>query len=471
MNINSMAVWLKSLVFLCLCISGCGGCDNNAKPPPPTPGKELGESCLGTDECQDGLECAQQFCVHRRCTQSADPQGTCALKLAMARDTVVCRTDGTCSIKESEIGDPCQMDSTCVFGSVCEQEVCVETCVSNASCQVDGDSCLPRASNPQQKVCQTTTCAAQALPSAYCAQQLGTRAGGAMCEDDVCVRVDLPLGSTCILDGECARNAICVDNACVLNCWSNPLLCSGDEQCIVRQGGVDAYCKVVDVPCTSKENPTDYCQTKLDDIYALCLPTGHCIGGYAKNDLPYILIQDVSQDCHASAHGVGAPGSDLTFLRLYDRNQNLRGYGLLRALTPSDMPMAMNGYTLLPDGLNGVPDQVEQGLCPAQDQNTGRYFTAGRVWSMGCHTTARFAFVDLSGKPLLINEGDIALIGEYDNSCGVEENLTDPDKYMVTLCQCVCEDRCDDECLSCGFLPPEQHLGISEIRLSTGETF
>ena len=102
--------------------SGCGA-----------PGRELGEACDTTGECQDDLQCLQQVCVPR-CRSHVD-----------CGDGAVCSAEGECTPVVSAIGDRCESELACGLGQTCRLlenlGTTAGTCQPETVASLEGEAC------------------------------------------------------------------------------------------------------------------------------------------------------------------------------------------------------------------------------------------------------------------------------------------------------------------------------------------
>lgn len=233
---------LCALAGLWFVTAACGP----SAPPPPSPGKLVGESCAQTKDCQDGLLCEEGSCAYARCTTALNPEAYCAQRLNLAINRIICDPQGQCRERMGSLDDPCEQDSGCDFGLICESQRCVEVCLSNASCFEEMTACLARDSDPEVRFCRAAdlSCAPGTDYASRCAQTLGVKPQAITCEQGQCVVAGLARDQACDQDGECARSLICEGGRCTPSCEpEGPEPCPEPQRCLARQEQDGWYCQ------------------------------------------------------------------------------------------------------------------------------------------------------------------------------------------------------------------------------------
>lgn len=237
---------LKLLILCGLCGVVVSAACGPSAPPPPSPGKLVGQSCDDVSECQSGLRCEDATCVYTRCTSAPNPEAYCAERLGIGRSEAICDNEGVCRARTGGLEDDCAADQECDFGLVCEQLRCKETCLSDASCSEASTACLARASDPLVKVCQPVTsgCLAAENPRETCAAELGVPKSRAACIENVCEVIKVGEES-CDADSGCPELYVCEDNQCARACDPSALeeQCPSPERCFERVFGLGGFCE------------------------------------------------------------------------------------------------------------------------------------------------------------------------------------------------------------------------------------
>ncbi len=110
-------------------ITASGGC--------PNPGKDIGESCAGPDQCRSDLQCLSSVCTPL-CKHHVD-----------CGDGYLCEPNGRCQVVEANIGDDCHREIDCGPGQACVlddddpngDDVLAATCQQEQPGAITGEAC------------------------------------------------------------------------------------------------------------------------------------------------------------------------------------------------------------------------------------------------------------------------------------------------------------------------------------------
>ena len=438
---------LNALLSVCVLIwsalfVACG--PSGGTPPPSTPGASLGETCGEQTPCQDGLTCAPtSVCVHVRCTKSVDPEDTCAQKLGLEPERVQCNSDGTCTPKQV-INESCEDDSACVFGFVCEEGTCVETCLSDASCPGQNRACLERPSDPNVRVCQDQYCGDMPDPQAFCDQKLNFEQGGAICTPEGCREQNLMRGESCQYSSSCSGSDVCDEQVCRALCRSS-YDCLLNEECADLPNAIYSICRPVE-DCTQAQNPDGYCQRRFivggmcDTISQTCEESDRLLPIVQVKNSHFFGEQEFCEA--AQQEGVDAwTGADLyaAFIR-HRRDVDVIGVGRVVEREGYPNQLEAGPYSSIPSSLSEGLSTSELVQCPIGG------FADEEVLSLGCYGTFYMSFFDEDGAvfPIDVDLHELVFF-EFDDQCGgINED------YTVSLCVRKSDFSCaQPPCVSC----------------------
>lgn len=423
----SMLLMWSSLTLAC----GSGKVD------PPRGDTPPGAQCSSDMQCQNGLSCNDQgTCIYDRCNSAPDPDAWCAQQLVVSAQGATCeRGSGTCEIVLGLLGESCPGDEGCVFGLVCEQQQCQDTCTSSASCRGGTESCLPRPTDTTVSTCQSTpSCRDQAEPTRFCEQELGVARGDAVCSDEgVCQAIKYPLGYLCRFDAQCELE-ICEQGLCAAPCES-------DESC--RQGYVcrrrlgDSEIDVCQLEtCLDVDDGDAFCISQLGEI-ATCSPFGEC-EAVAMSYGVFVLIEDTSRGgaCESELVDVYEPGTDLMYLGAYTEDDDENEVIATAKVHYAEQGMLVRENTLVDyshlervltrDRFNTETGCLKDVTVPEP----------GAVYSMGCGGRMIVSFEDLMGEPVRLNSSTEVIIGEFEPICtsrGASRSRVE-ERFTVSIC-------------------------------------
>lgn len=433
------------IVMTCVLASALSACGSGGGTPPPTPGATLGQGCGDGTSCQAGLACAPtNVCVHVRCTKSVDPEDTCSQKLGLAPERVQCNSDGTCSPKQV-INEGCEDDSACVFGFVCEQETCVETCLSDASCPGQNRACLERSSDPDVRVCQDQYCGDMPDPGEFCDQKLQFPRGGAMCTPEGCREQNLARGEACEYTPSCTGSDRCDQGVCSALC-SSYADCDAGSDCALLDTSFYSVCRAIE-DCTQATRSDDFCSYTLNTRAVCDTATRACVS--IVDPLPQVILRDRSLNPDDPTCDVATyegqddawPGVDLYGATLTNRDTG-QVVAIGRVVEWSDMPNIIEEgpYSSVPESLNGAGFEGPV-ACPMvyDDQS---------VLSLGCAGAVVLSFFDDDGNIRAPGLREDISIYEFDDQCTSGGKAQDP--YDVVTCYRISDSACDQPpCSSC----------------------
>ena len=391
-----------------------------------------GQGCAETMECQNGLICVEGECVFERCNRAPDPASFCADQLGVSIERAVCELgEGTCALSKGAIGEACVDDDGCTFGSVCHQRVCVETCLSSASCRVDGEVCLVRAEGGG-KICQPSPgCGTFPDPIAHCEDELGLPAEEVMCGDDgVCAPVLKEVGESCRFDAQCA-DSVCEAALCTPLCQEDSECDGAQAICRPRAGeGEQRVC--AEATCLDVPDPNGWCEGMFG-VGATCGGGGECVTPVVGGSRTF-LIRDVSppESCeHVNATGA-EPGADLFAVIGLDYSSDDYYVGAhMIDVIPGSAPFG-NDFadpTVLNKALS--EEQFSDDGCPSVMDA----FASGAVFSMGCGGQIVMELRSLSGGAVSITPDVEIAIGEYTAECSENAGAFDADAVEVYYCE------------------------------------
>ncbi len=424
------------------------GCPSPEVPPPDGAGP--GEPCDAQTQCQGGLDCQADKCVFRLCTSALDRDAACAEKLGLPQAQVECLSDGTCRERRAQLGLPCGADDQCEFGLVCE-EVCVETCVSHASCRVAGESCSPREANSAQRICQPyTTCDNAPDPRGFCADALELRPEVAACEQGACVARFYEEGAFCTLDEQCADRYVCERRRCSRLC---DVQCDSPLQfCAPRASEPGSACYPLS-GCGLWEAPDQQCAEQSGQPARCELARGRCERLPLMGPFDAVVIRDTSASttsCDPEALEPFAPGADMLRLSLSSQDVTTRfvGYPVAIALSEQSPP---HEFARAQEVFSGQPLTPLSDDCPVRssmqpaDSST---LTPESAVSLGCGGQLWVRFVDAQGEPVPIAPQSYLSIISYTPACGPGGVMGD--SYEVLGCHAETDGLCDSpSCLRC----------------------
>jgi|GEM_PF-4133953 len=437
--------------------TGCGGCGGKV---PKTGGTQKpGEGCQRDAECENGLRCDDGACIYERCNSAPDPLAFCAEQLDVTLERAVCDSGtGDCSVARSSVGGVCESDDFCVFGSICEDGACVETCVSSASCRVAGEACLARTQGSSVKYCQPSPgCDALEDPTAYCSDVLGVHPTEVSCNEETgeCEVYQRDPGSSCRFDEQCF-GSVCEDMVCTTLCEEDAD-CSTNRVCETRLGdGDEKICQIES--CIYAPDPDYFCFQKLGDETAYCDFEGLCQRDISlTGQVIMVLDGSIGAPCSEEVGG-RSPGLDLTYAMVTDGfGDEVLGRGQVVAFEPGAGPQGNDFVEGAPFGSNTPP-------LTSIDPDTGCVFPEGEqglpeLRSLGCGGAIALEFFSEQGAPIILDEEKLMLIGEYGPVC--DERFSFDDVSEVYLCRDPTEVRERQDMSSCDvLLDAEQFDGI-----------
>jgi hypothetical protein len=225
----NQGTWIRAA----LCCALVAGCTNGL-------GSGRGESCRARNDCENGL-----LCIHNVCTV----EDFAVEVSARSCDAVECLATADCCF-----GDPCNM--------ACQNEQCVETCVTGADCasgMCSGMRCVECLTNADcfGGTCVTGQCefvAAGCRSTRECPALNVCQEGECVyvgCQDDhECIALTRNLASTCVdaqcvtpceFDADCNPGGFFDFQACIEgNCTF--IGCITNEECRIRLGQL-AVCR------------------------------------------------------------------------------------------------------------------------------------------------------------------------------------------------------------------------------------
>ena len=453
------ALWFSAcFIFL----SGCGGCGGSV---PKTGGTQKpGQGCQSSQDCENGLFCEANACVYERCNSAPDPIAFCAERLDVSQERAVCDSGtGDCSIMRSSVGGPCEGDDICVFGSICEEGACIETCVSSASCRTTGEVCIERTGGGA-KYCQPSPgCASFEDPVAHCSDVLGVEPEDVSCNSDSgeCEVYERDPGEPCRFDAQCAGEAVCEEMACTTLCTEDSD-CSVNRICQPRLGDTDAkICQIES--CLFAPDPDLYCFQQLGDDTAYCDFEGVCQRDVSLTGQIIMVFDDsIGEPCSETIPGTGggaSPGLDLTYAVVTNGfGDSVLGTGRVVAFEPGVGPGGNAFVDGDPFGVNSPAfSDIDQDTGCVSTTTTGSDYPEFR--SLGCGGAIAFEFFTDQGAPVLLDEEKLMLIGEHGSVCSPD--FFEEDLSLVYLCRDPTAVREQQDMSSCDLLlDSEQFDGI-----------
>ncbi len=413
---------------------GCGG----GKVEPPRGDTPPGAQCSSDAECQSGLSCTDQgVCVYDRCNNAPDPDMWCAGQLSVTPERATCeRGSGQCQLVQGLRGESCQADEGCIFGLVCEQGSCVDTCTSSASCRGEDESCLPRTQGASTKICQDSPdCTMQTSPREFCALEFGLEVGEVECRPDgQCVPVRYGEGVSCRFDDQCATS-ICEQGFCVTSCQDDSE-CFGELVCRPRLGDRDQrVCQAL--TCLESDNPDLFCEELLGEraectVFGSCEVLDEVLG-------VFVMIEDTSTGgaCESEIDEVHDPGIDLMYIGAYGdgtETAGAQGYALPDVLY-AEQGMLTQENTLV------TYEHLEEVLLQGRfDMETGclldvKSLEPGSVYSMGCGGRMVFSFNGSDGEPVRLTRSSEIVIGEFEPVCtGRNSRPRTDETFSISIC-------------------------------------
>lgn len=416
---------------MCICFASCGG--KVASPRGETP---PGAGCTSSDQCQSGLACEAGACVYQRCNNAPQPDAWCAEKLGVMASEAQCeRGSGECIRLLGGSGEACGADDQCIFGFVCEQQQCQDTCTSSASCRVQGESCVARASGGV-KTCQPTpSCLEQPDPRAFCAAEFGLLSEEVECAPDgICAPIKNTTGFPCRFDMQCTQE-ICERQRCTAPCEDDST-CRFGEVCSRRLG--EANQKVCQTAtCRDADSPDEFC-AEQEGPGSRCNLFGEC-ESFELSYGVFVLIEDITTgaECESSLADVYEPGTDLMYLGAYAGDPEDDSIATAR-IKYAEQGMLTQPNTLVTYG-HLEATLLEERLNP----ETGclrdvKVPEPGEVYSMGCGGRMVVSFVDTEGAPVRITQNTELLIGEFEPVC--MSGGTRRDRINETFTVSICTD-------------------------------
>ena len=286
----------------------------------------------------------------------------------------------------------CEVDDDCFDDELCVQEICLETCDSDADCSGDAE-CVERPDGEgDDMVCV-------AAESCEDDEDCGD---GESCIDGVCE-------ATCTDDEDCATDFECVEDgdvgfceeiapggACTEDedCRSDELCDTGEETCVDIDDFVAPHYTVLIEDFTDDENP-DMCGFDPSDN-ATSSAGSYEDDASGASLLWVALVNDATGDVEAYGHSVG-----------FDPN-NDTGYNDDLAVINGDEPYYGRQC---PEWTHEIYD--EHGM-------SYTLFRQDTVFTLGCGGWLLVQFEDSEGNLIAIDESHSVEVGLYTPECGGE---------------------------------------------------
>lgn len=219
----------------------------------------------------------------------------------------------------------------------------------------------------------------------------------------------------CVFDDDCEATERCDPGTdrCAPTC-ADDTECGADQDC-VQIGGVDKICRPT-IGCGLEPGPDAYCSGETGVPNSTCdLATGDCEQPTPDGS----FIVGVSDVTVGDGCDVFDPGSDIQGIELQDATGSSLGWG---DLVFDEVIRAGNAETNY---------SVVDGTAPALDGDGCVDEFSGNVLSLGCGGAIYARFLDGSGAPIEIEDGQTIVVYEYGGICSTGSI---DDEYTLSTC-------------------------------------
>jgi hypothetical protein len=292
----------------------------------------------------------------------------------------------------------CDINGDCSDGYACDVETleCVlapeGSCASSQDCAL-GAYCAGITEEGERGTCVKFSCVDERDPDAYCAME----APNTICDMAAKVCVRDPNAPACVTSADCGADKVCTT-------------LGGSAQC------VSADCSL---------QPTTFCDNVQPGT--VCdMATKRCAAQPAESPR-YVMIQDMSMgaSCDSMTEGgLRDAGSDITYIELYDKFDEIAGYGRAVRYAQGD-----GGVDTTSAGIfDGAARPLESDGCPAGG------LSQQSVVSLGCGGALFVEFIGAGGGAVKLVSGFHVRVGEYGPYCATPDGELGADRYTVLLC-------------------------------------